>query len=302
MSSTIGQLKKNSGQATIEYILLIVIILALILGPLKQFSQAFNAYIDALFGKGNYIACLLETGELGGQSSDPNSSCLASLNANIKTALGGGGGGGGGDKGSGENDANKDGGAQNGSGGGAGSKGAKKPQTQAANSSSGSSDVGGGRGAGETVGVNGGGQAGGQYRKASQRVVGKAGSSSEKNDSGDSYVKVGEQYDYKDLKPKNGFEVSLKRLDGRFSLESEEAKREEKLAPKEVASTNSRNLRAKEVNIDPSRGPATKEIEISSDGFGFSMLLKWFLIACILIALVIFVGGQAMQISKGGDN
>ena len=300
MSPTISQDRNNRGQATVEYILLVVIILALILGPLKQFSQFFNAYIDALFGNGQYIACLLETGELAGQSADPNSSCGATFNANVQAAVntnrgGGTGGTGGGGGGEGENNQNQDGG-KNGAG-----KNAKKPATQVSSAASVAGDAGGGRTAGDAA-LPAGGSHGGQNQRRGGGGRPIANASGGKDAGEDSYMKVGEQFDYKDLKPKKGFEINTKGLRNNFSLESEEAKREEKLTPKEVASNKEGNLRPKELNIDPSRGPAAKDKDINSDGFGFSMLFKWFLIACILIALVIFVGGQAMQISKGGDN
>ncbi len=290
------KLTKNSGQATVEYILLIVIVLALILGPLKQFSQFFNAYIDALFGSGQYFACLLETGELGGQSSDANSSCGAAFSASIQTAI-----------------AKSNAGSSTGSGSGttnnsdpnAGSQAnsqaakAKAAAPQVANSGSGSSDSGGG-GAEAPAG---GGAGGGGSRPPARQVLKANAPAGGKDPGGESFVKMeGEQFDYKNLKPKNGFEVKIDRLDRRFSSEDDEEKRAEKSAPKTLVNAASKDLRAKEVSLDPPRAPAAKDADVSGDGFGFSMLLKWFLIACILIAIVIFVGGQAMQISKGGDN
>ncbi len=313
MHATLGQLKSrfligsknNRGQATVEYILLLVIILALVLGPLKQLSVSFNTYVEALFGKGKFIACLLETGELSGQSSDAASSCLSAFNSSVQTAFNGngngnGGGGTGGTNGgnNGQNGGNQD--AKN--GGAAAGKNAKKAPPNIANNG-GAADAGGGAAAGGE-GAGGGGAAGGQGRRAPGRKIvnSSGGSGAGKDASEDSFVKIGEQFDYKDLKPKGPFAVNMNGMNRNFKLESEEADRQERLAPKEVAKTNSGALRPKELTVDPSRAPAAKDTDINSDGFGFSMLLKWFLIACIIIAIIIFVGGQAMQISKGGDD
>lgn len=53
---------REQGQAVIEYILLLIIIVSIILGVLYQFNDAFKNFLQSYFG--DYIACLLETGEL----------------------------------------------------------------------------------------------------------------------------------------------------------------------------------------------------------------------------------------------
>ena len=305
MRPTFAQLTKNGGQATIEYILLLVIVLALILGPMKQFSRFFNAYIDALFGKDQYFACLLETGELSGQSTDPNSSCGAAFNARIQTAITQSGIGNPPANAAGSGSSSSSNSSNNPAEQSSSSQDAKKKaaQPQVVNASTSSSDSGGnagadggGSGTAGGGGVNGGRPHGGQVVKNVTPGRGK-------DPSEESFTKMEvSQFDYKNLKPTKGFEIPLNKLDRRYSLESEEAKRDERLTGKPVASTQTRNLREKELSLEPPRAPAAKDADVSGDGFGFSMLFKWFLIACILIALVIFVGGQALQISKGGDN
>ena len=54
----------ESGQGAVEYILITLITVVLILGLVYQFNQKFKAFAMNYFG--NYIACLLETGELPG--------------------------------------------------------------------------------------------------------------------------------------------------------------------------------------------------------------------------------------------
>ena len=58
----LGSLRSQSGQGIVEYILVLIVTLALILGLLWQFSDAFRAWANNYFGE--YLACLLETGEL----------------------------------------------------------------------------------------------------------------------------------------------------------------------------------------------------------------------------------------------
>lgn len=73
-NKAIGQ----SGQAVVEYILVLVVTVGIILGVMYQFSDAFKKYVASYFG--DYIACLLETGEmpsLGGESGADAGSCSA---------------------------------------------------------------------------------------------------------------------------------------------------------------------------------------------------------------------------------
>ena len=65
----------ESGQATTELILLLIIIIIVFSGALYQLNDAFKNYLEEYFG--NYLACLLETGELPGLGSEEgNSSCV----------------------------------------------------------------------------------------------------------------------------------------------------------------------------------------------------------------------------------
>ncbi|NQZ18798.1 MAG: hypothetical protein HRT44_06015 [Bdellovibrionales bacterium] len=69
----------EAGQAVVEYILMLVITVSIILGVLYQFNDAFKNYLDNYFG--DYIACLLETGELPSLGGDGPTS--AECNANF---------------------------------------------------------------------------------------------------------------------------------------------------------------------------------------------------------------------------
>jgi hypothetical protein len=46
---------------------------------------------------------------------------------------------------------------------------------------------------------------------------------------------------------------------------------------------------------------AVKEVKVAEESLGFSDFIKYLLIAAIVLAMIIFFGGQALQISKGGE-
>lgn len=55
-------LKGQEGQGVIEYILLMVIVIGVVISLLAQFNRSIGDYIRSYYG--DYISCLLETGEL----------------------------------------------------------------------------------------------------------------------------------------------------------------------------------------------------------------------------------------------
>ena len=61
MNYRLREIKSNSGQAIVEYILVLVVAIAL-MGMVLQFSKAFQAFANNYFG--SYLSCLLEMGEL----------------------------------------------------------------------------------------------------------------------------------------------------------------------------------------------------------------------------------------------
>jgi len=66
----------QGGQAVTEYLLILVVTIAVIFGAVYQFNDAFRVWANNYFG--DYLSCLLETGELpalggtGGQASSCN--------------------------------------------------------------------------------------------------------------------------------------------------------------------------------------------------------------------------------------
>lgn len=74
------RLKDNSGQAVVEYMLVLVVTIGIIMGVMYQFNSAFKKYVQSYFGE--YVACLLETGEmpsLGGEGGANAEACSSSF-------------------------------------------------------------------------------------------------------------------------------------------------------------------------------------------------------------------------------
>ncbi len=60
--SALRMLQQQSGQAVTEYVLILIVVVAIILGGLYQVNSAFKVWAQGYFG--DYLSCLLETGEL----------------------------------------------------------------------------------------------------------------------------------------------------------------------------------------------------------------------------------------------
>ena len=75
----VSHLRSQSGQAVVEYILVLVVVVGIALGVMYQLNTALKKYVQSYFG--DYVACLLETGELPslGGSSGANAESCASL-------------------------------------------------------------------------------------------------------------------------------------------------------------------------------------------------------------------------------
>ena len=78
---------REKGQAVIEYLLILILVVSIILGILYQFNDAFKKFINGYFG--DYIACLLETGELpslGGMGAPIRESAMPNLKISVLAA------------------------------------------------------------------------------------------------------------------------------------------------------------------------------------------------------------------------
>jgi hypothetical protein len=67
-ASQVSYFGSQSGQAVLEYVLILVVVVGISLGVLYQLNTALKKYVQSYFG--DYVACLLETGELPGLGGD----------------------------------------------------------------------------------------------------------------------------------------------------------------------------------------------------------------------------------------
>lgn len=314
----------EAGQVTIEMILLLIITVILILGLLYQFNQSFKSYAEAFFD--GYVACLLETGDLPGsggvcrdefQAYDPNAGQRL-VNGEVPEGQGGNwnGQGGGNWEGQGGGNWNGQGGGNwegqgggnwgdgGGSTGGGGTSGSGGGDGGGGGSTGGSEAVAGNAGPGE--GTRSGALGVGRFNSRSRSSVTNVGSASAAGANGDKgsddllgkspTSAVGElQTGYSRRGSLNmGFEY--------YGDEEERGRETERppVAPITQKSTNDENLRPKTSTVTLNRAPAQKSGP-DTGGMSFGQLIKFLFIAALIIAIVIFFGGQAMQISKSRE-
>lgn len=262
-------INNQSGQGLIEYVLLLVVAVGIILGSIYQLNSAFKVWATNYFG--NYLACILETGEL--------------------PSLGGGSGG----------------------------TGLCEQIFKPFNIADGRRLIDGfkpGAGGGSTGNTGGGtressGSSGGSYysqgyqgtpfRSSITRSSSKAaGLSRRKGSSGSTYTgstqvsSYGSDYNRGRSSAQSG---SSSRLDNSFAFQDEkEEKQKRKASPVTKKSVVEGNGRAKRI---PYKGIVRKTASTGPDSsLTFTNFIRYLIIAAIIIALVLFLGGQALNIGK----
>jgi hypothetical protein len=253
-----------------EYILVLVVVVGIALGVLYQLNTAFKKYVQSYFG--DYVACLLETGELpsfGGGDGASAQTCSAnfepfSLKNGRPFAAGG------------------DGGKRGGSGGrrkfarsskpGAGgrSRSSRNGNTLNADSSgSGGAAAGSVSASDKKTPVRGGtGIASGKFKFRTARMRGE------------------EQI----------------RLDSRFVMGGQKEKEESSSIVKEVQKNPNEGARARKiaVNMDAFSSkdtPIEPTLDMSAGDY-----LRYMLIFAILVGIFVFFGGQLNQLRKSWDS
>lgn len=254
------------GQGTIEFILVLVVIAAMALGGLYQFNDAFGKYLDNYFG--NYLACLLETGELPNLGGTTNAGCdedfeeFSLANGRPPKDLGSGV--------------------------------APKPSGGSGNAAAGNQQVirGGGKfGRGNRRNrVAARAADGGNAAKKAAKGKGESGSESSFTSRRNSDL-----YNYGN-NGKRQKRVPAKTVAG---VKDKKKKEQQKKPPKKKANSGGskkrgRFLAAKELKTKEQESDA--EIE-----FSLGKYIRYLIIAGIIIAIVIFIGGQALQLSKEWD-
>lgn len=302
---------RERGQATLEVILLAFIAVVVILGLIYRFNTAFKKYTTDLYG--NYYRCLLETGELPGTGSVCKDRAarfdIAAGREKLKWqpiddgGSGGSGGAGGGSGGAG-------GGGSKGPNGDKSGDGAGKDSGNSGGSSSPSASSGG-----DSV------AAGGAASGSGQSVVGKLKQISKRNSStavagadrlsddeknlagnGDSL-----KADYAGARANtDALKAARTRMD--YALSAEERGGESKLAAAQAvgsvskrAESNGDALRPRKAVENTDRKPAQAGLKEDSSGMDFGKIFRIFMIIAIIVAIIIFIGGQILQISKSSE-
>jgi hypothetical protein len=255
----------QSGQALVEYILLLVIATAIIVGLAQQIHRPFGTWMRNYMGE--YLECLLDIGELptiGGSSAsgECNSRFKKGTLANGRPPLAP-------QEGPGSSGANKNKGSNETSGGG--------QSTSAASNS-------GGR---QTMGIS-----------------PRSGADSPKSAQGDKQMmeKLPESQFFKN-RGTGSYNVSSSRS-SKITLDTwsasynrkKKGSNEEKVIPIEESQVNGPQREAKKLFIKPTeRKVANDETDVE---WSFAQYIKFALIIFIIIAIVLFLGGQIAQISK----
>lgn len=278
-----ARLANNQGQALVEYILMLVITVSLIIALMNQIFKPFGEFVDNYMGK--YVGCLLEYGELpsfgseAGSPVDEDSECEKRFQKGSATA--------------GRPPINN-----GGSGGSSGGKGSSKN-----GSGSDSSDSSGGGSSGTYAGSS---SRGGSRYVASRRRPSRGMESSDGAGSG-KVVEIalesgGNNGFFRGSNGRNYAGPNRKRMAvGIAGLTEAERKKLEKKAEGTahiMSAGEGLEKPPKKIAVKP---PEKKVPVEELPPMTIGNFIRYLFIAGIIIALVIFIGGQALQMSKSGE-
>ena len=266
----------QAGQGAVEYILMLVIVVSIVIGLIYQFNKDFERYANAFFG--DYLTCLIAMGELpslgGGGGSE--SACLAELQAfNQAGQQMASRGAGAGNK-SGENAEGEEGDGEGEEGSGGDSKANKR--------SGGGATAGGGvrsRRRGNRF------RAGNKWKD--QEVASQKSGKEESATAG--YVNVNSPTSGGNAEPLRQNRMLISR-GGASEKEEKEAKRAKPLVKTEEA-----RGRGQRIKINRTLASDQKDLDVEAE-FTLGGLVRFLIFVGILIALLMFLGGQALQLSK----
>lgn len=265
-------LSSNRGQGVIEYILVLIVTVSIILGFIYQFNDAFRVYAKSYFG--DYLACLLETGELPAIGGEGTGICSAVFQefslAKGKPLIG---------KGIGEGGSDSSGPSSKGASSTAASESKASGSTRYVAKNTGSS--GGGFGSRSSS------KSGGEFADSSKKRA--------KDYTGSSAISI---------PPStlgNGARGSTqdRYLDGDFYVEKRKVEEREESNKITIKSSTASVKDAQRMRVN--RQVAKIQDEKPDSEFTIGNILRVLLIIAIIIALIVFLGGQALQISKSMD-
>lgn len=264
----------ESGQGTIEYMLVVVIVLIIALTLLYRFHGGFKKYTEAFFD--GYIACLLETGELPGTGSQCQGELQAFDSKNGKMLL-------------------KDNLPEPGKGGGGGGKGKN------AGKSSGSGKTGA---AGGEVVSGGADRSIGNLGKTGRQAVtpvktgGGGGDGDGKGKEGGDVLNIRSVGRVQDSRRPRSVQMGFT-TNGAIEETESPTKPVQKSTGKTVESGGSelRPVKAAE-NMEARRTQASVQDDRE---FSIGGLIRLVIIVLIIVAMVIFFGGQLLQVLRSRD-
>ena len=263
----------NKGQAAIEYILLLVIAVGLLIALTSQIMKPFGAFMDNYMGA--YLQCILETGELPSLGNDDDTALKdEGCNAKFDAATLAGG--------------------RPPSAGTSTSSGSSEPEGRG--SSSGSSYAGSAsRGGSRLTSGSGGGSAGvdgaGAGSDGKKTVVGEEGSGGSSN--GYLNLSRGETTTIIRRRAKQMTLGSDRLSAADLDALKKKQEKEKNDKPVIVGESNQRGPKKIPVKTPPPREIASEDVDFTIGNF-----IRIIFIAGIIIALVLLLGGQAMQMSK----
>lgn len=280
LRSSGSRLGSESGQAVLEYLLVLFVTVAIILGIMYQFNTAFKKYVQSYFGE--YVACLLETGEmpsLGGDGGANATSCASNFEPfslkNGRPLSGGSGGGGNGDDSRSDKARGKNGGD-------------KSNFSRSRNASLRAAKIPKGRNTRNADGSSGGGGSGSDDDK--KKISRRAGAAP-----GGSYsMRTQRMRDQGQIPISGSFTMGGMKKDSKpFTARV--------AAGKKGAAGGSRS--GKKLMIDPKKFRTVASDDGSLElGLSFGDYIRYIIIFGIIIMIVVFFGGQLFQLKKGWNN
>ncbi len=281
--------RSEAGQGTLEYVLVLVVSVLIILGVLYQFNSAFKVYVTSYFGE--YVACLLEVGDLPGVASECALPSFDLKNGKkLITSVGSGGGSTS---------------AANSSSSKGGSTGGTASGKSSSSTSSSSSSSGGRSQSPETIAPGG-----------SSRIVSSNSGRSRSSPAGSvADLKGGAGGTQDDVLGISPTSTSVGHYAGNDrsrannmswgyydTNDPKDKANEDKPSVTASNKTISQNnkLKAKSIQVNTTRTTASVD-NGDDEGFSFGAMIRLLLIILMIVAIVVFFGGQILQISKSGE-
>lgn len=271
-------LRNNRGQAVVEYVLLVIISVSLVLALMNVIFKPFGEFIDNYMGK--YVACLLEYGELptlGGDTPsevDEDSECNKKFQPGTLAA------------GRPPTDSSTSGSSSSGSqssnsSSDSASSGSSSSTYAGSNSRGGSNQIGGG--GRRSVGT-----------ESSDGPQGKVVESALSSGPNGAFFNSRNNYEM----AQQGRKVSSVPLSGLSEAERKKIAKKKDKVGQAVSSNEGFGPAPKKIPVKPP--PQKTELE-DIPPMTIGNFIRYLFIAALVIALVIFIGGQALQMSKSGE-